>query len=297
MASRLGEMSGAYRVEHPHNEHLEILHDGGVIGYLLFLWIVIEAVVSLIRRRDIIDVGIAVALFGLLCDGLLSQNLRFMVIASLFWLLIGFANRAEFSPEQYQSRSIFEMNAPQLLGIMSLLVLMGGTVWFAYNLMQADAYVKDGMGYYSSKQYQHAVSQFAEALSRDSRNKRALYYSASAYRLMDKTDQAMKQYAQLLELDPNFLQMNFFLGTLYIQKREVENAVHYFERQIAGNNMHWKACYNLAILEFQQKNRDKGIRYLQAIETIHAIRPIDAEIFQKVRTMLAQHATLTTYRR
>jgi tetratricopeptide (TPR) repeat protein len=171
------------------------------------------------------------------------------------------------------------------------------TIRFAYNLMQADAYVKKGMGFYASKQYQQAVNQFAEALARDSRNKRAFYYRASAYRLLGKKEEAIKQYMQLLELDPNFLQMNFHLGALYIQRHEIENALHFFERQIAGNNMHWKAYYNLAMLEFHGKNQDRGIWYLHEIEAIHAIRPIEPEIFQKVKALLAQHATFTTSRR
>lgn len=69
-------MTGNYRVEHPHNEHLEILHDGGIIGYGLFVWMMIEVLLLLLRRKTLIATGVAVSLFGLLLDGLFSQNLR-----------------------------------------------------------------------------------------------------------------------------------------------------------------------------------------------------------------------------
>jgi O-antigen ligase len=87
-----GEQEMEYRVEHPHNEHLEILSDLGILGYILFIWIVIEALLLLIRKNNILDLGIAVAIIGILIDGLMSQNLRFIVISSLLWLALGFSN-------------------------------------------------------------------------------------------------------------------------------------------------------------------------------------------------------------
>ena len=275
-AARLGEPTNDYRVEHPHNEHLEILSDGGVVGYSLFLWLVSEALILLFKRNDVIELGIAAALVGLLCDGLFSQNLRFIVIASLFWLLLGFANRPD-SPSQHSSyHPIRALNFCRIGGMLLVICVLGGLLRFAYHVMQADYYVKIGMSAYAGNALPQAVAAFQEALARDSRNKRALYYCASAYNLQRQQEQAIAAYTRLQQLDPNFLQTNFHLGVFAFRNQAFAQAKTYFKRQIAADNLHWQAYYNLALLELSRKNAAQAQRYVRELEQIDEIQPVDA---------------------
>lgn len=290
IATKLGEPANSYRVEHPHNEHLEILHDGGLIGYGLFLWVIVEAIILLLKKNenDIVNMGILATIFGLLCDGLLSQNLRFVVISSLFWLLLGCANIREFEQKRAPSSSGFRWQTLHVIGMILVVIGASGLVRKAYRIMQADAYVRQGMAYYSHKHFQPAISRFSNALSRNPRNTRALYYQASAHRLLQHPDRAVATYLRLLALDPYFLQANYHLGGIYAQQRDLEHAKTCFETQIAVDNMHWKSYYNLALLELHQSHNDQAILYLEEIEHIHSIQQVDEQIVQRARELLTR---------
>ncbi len=285
---QIGEPELEYRIEHPHNEHLEILHDGGLIGYGLFLWIIAEAGYRFFKQKTLIAAGLGMSLCGLLCDGILSQNLRFIVISSLFWLLIGFANIPDTHEKQTPSRVIQRINFPQMLGIVSIIIFVGLSVFMAYHRMQADFYVKGGMSHYVSNNFPDAISWFQEAISRNSHNKRAWYYLANSYRSVGDNERALQTYARVLELDPNFLQANYYLGVLYSQKQDVPHARYYFEKQIAAHNMHWKAYYNLAMLCLYQNDREQAWHFYQEVKKIHLIKAIDTKILMQMNQLFAQ---------
>ena len=106
-AFRLGEVNPEYRVEHPHSEHLEIVSDTGLIGYLLFLWVIGEALWRLLEGYDWVSLAVGASIMALLIDGLMTQSLRFIVIGSLLWLMIGFSGIA---PEEAKAEMRGKMN-------------------------------------------------------------------------------------------------------------------------------------------------------------------------------------------
>jgi tetratricopeptide (TPR) repeat protein len=176
----------------------------------------------------------------------------------------------------------------QVIGMIVVVIGASGLVRKAYRIMQADAYVQQGMAYYSRKHFQPAISLFSNALSRNPRNTRALYYQASAHRLLQQPDQAITTYLRLLALDPFFLQANYHLGGIYARQRDLEHATTCFETQIAVDNMHWKSYYNLALLELHQSHNDQAILYLEEIEHIHSIQQVDEQIVQRARDLLTR---------
>ena len=287
-AFQLGEVESEYRVEHPHNEHLEILHDGGVIGYGLFLWIIAEAGYRLLQKKTLLEIGLAMSLFGLVCDGLLSQNLRFIVIASLFWLALGFSNIPDTLPKQPSAHNLPGISIVQLSGLVIVIGFVGLFIYIAYQRMQADYYLKGGMSHYAAQNFPEAISWFTEVLTRDHHNKRAWYYLADSYRSMSDNEHALQAYTQLLVRDPNFLQANYYLGALYVQKNDVQHAQYYFGKQIMINNMHWKAYYNLAMLSLYLDQREEARHYCQEVKHIHAIKAIDQESLGRINQLLAQ---------
>lgn len=85
------------RLHHVHSEWLEMLHDGGVIGFIFWLAIIVQSVRSLwIAGR--IEQACALALGVLLVDGLFSLSLRVLPVQMLFWSFIGLALRPNLIP-------------------------------------------------------------------------------------------------------------------------------------------------------------------------------------------------------
>ena len=159
---------------------------------------------------------------------------------------------------------------------------------FAFNLMHADYFVGGGMGSAEQKQYQAAIAWFQRALALNPHNKRASYYLARAYTMNQQPEKACKQYRQLVQYDPNFLQLNAHLGTCALRSQDIARAKVYFERQIAINNMDWHTYYQLALIENTLKSPDNAIDYLKEIESIHAVKKLDEGEYLKVQKALAQ---------
>lgn len=287
LAAQLGEMLGPLRLEHPHNEHLEILSDTGIVGYLFFLWIIIEALRKFWFPHTLLDRTLAVAIVGLLCDGLFSQNLRYIGISALFWLFLGFAN-IQNTPHAGIPSSIRLPLPLKLLGGIAIAAVLLISLRGAYSWMRADVFVRQGMLQHEQHHYSEAIAWFKLVLQRDARNFRARYYLAYAYQMTHQNDEALAQYLQLQQQDPNFLYLNYHLATLYLARQDAAKAKDYLIHQIAIDNMHWQSYYQLALLENYLKNPQQAIAYLQGIEPIHALKPLDAESYLQVQKTLAQ---------
>jgi putative inorganic carbon (HCO3(-)) transporter len=87
--------SGAYTPQQAHNDYLEIMASGGVIGFALFLWFV---VLLLNRARKVLldgdplrraaCLGAVVALFGVAVHSLFDFGLHITINSALFVALV-----------------------------------------------------------------------------------------------------------------------------------------------------------------------------------------------------------------
>lgn len=307
---KLGEPNrDEYIVNHPHNEHLEILNDTGVIGYGLFLWIIIETLFLLLQKHTVIEQGIAAALLGLLCDGLFSHNLRQIVISSLFWLMVGFANihytdgeQLQFYPsknnstpkKRFQYSSSRKKRFAKIIGILLVILWITFSLRSAYEILQVEQYFSQIDRYYygtPNPDPQRIIDLFSLVLSLAPYNEEALYNIAYFHKMLHQNDKAIVYYTKLLERNPNCRQVNFLLAELYFENNDLEKTKYYCEKEIAVNNMHWQAYYNLALLELQSNNSAKALRYLKEIEKIHLVQNIEPNIFIQVKQMLSQLST------
>lgn len=286
----LGEAARNYWVEHPHNEHLEILSDGGIIGYGLFLWIVLQAFSRLLRKRTEIDFGLALALFGLLVDGLLSQNLRYIVIASLLWLIIGCAN-IEKPSRTVQPRFFRPFTVIQWAALFFVIALSILALRFAYRMMRVEYYMKNGHTLYRLNFHQAALPWYHHALTLDPENTNVLYFAAACYKRLDDDEHARALYVKLLNKSPNFLDVHFRLAQIYLETQKFDQAADHLQRQITINNMHWQSYYELALFEKSQGNIPKAIQYLQEIlniENVSDITDVGEERVRHVETLLSE---------
>lgn len=283
---QLGEREMEFRVEHPHNEHLEVLSDLGIVGYALFIWIIIEALWLLLRKKDIISIGISVAIIGVLVDGLMMQNLRFTVIASLLWLMIGFST---LNTEKNSYGKLFsKLNLSKGVFAIIIIIFVSFPIYSAYKTMHSDYFTKGGIGYYSQNSPDGATFWLGEAIDINPHNKRALYYIAPSYKSLDEPEKAIKYYSDLLELDPNFIQTNYQLGLIYLELKEVEKSKQYFEKQTDVNNMYWQAYYYLAFIESNEGDVNKALSYLDEVDKINSIKKISDEYYSKIQELRQQ---------
>ena len=81
----------------PHNQHLNILVQGGCIGYALFLWIFISAFKDAkylyIKGKDpfarAMGLGVCAAIFSLWVANIFGDRWSYYVLSGYLWVLIG----------------------------------------------------------------------------------------------------------------------------------------------------------------------------------------------------------------
>ena len=268
-----GEKLMEYRVEHPHSEHLEILTDLGIAGYLLFLWILVESFILLYRRNDILSLGVAMSLLGLLLDGFFTQNLRYTSIASLFWLMISFSLGDPKEEKEIKVNLRINDFLSVLLNLV-IIIFIFFPLRYAYYFMHSNYFIRGGVSNYSNNKTSRGIFWFNKVLEIKPEDKLALYHLGSLYRNLQNYEKSISYYKELLEIDPNFIQANNNLALAYLSLGKIDQAKLYFEKHLKINNMYWQSYYNLAFIESEKGNKSKALEYISEIEKIKKITEI-----------------------
>ncbi len=276
------------RVQHPHNEHLELLHDGGVIGYGLFLWVMFETLRALFRRKTIIAYGIASALIGILLDGLLMQNLRFTVIASLFWLLIGLAHHdappLSLSFQRPEVRCAFTALATIMIAVSVF------AARFEIRMLRAAYHAMQARKLYNAYLPQAALECYRKAFDLYPNDLEMLYNIGESFESLHAQTQAITIYERLLALAPFMLDVNFRLGKLYQQEGKLLQADEYFQQQIRVDNMAWESYYHRALFAYERGKKAEAVSMLDEILAIRHIseKAVPDAALQEVNTLRQQ---------
>jgi putative inorganic carbon (HCO3(-)) transporter len=271
-------MDEFYRVAHPHNEHLEIISETGFVGYILFCWIIFESLKLLLRRKTIIDIGIAAAIIGLLCDGMFSQNLRYIAISSLLWLALGLSN-------SNQSNSILKIYIPgknQYIRIILVIIITVLITIYPLKLTYQKLISENLFYKITTVKPEKTVVLLKKIIQVDPKNKEALFHLGTIFNTMKLDDQAVHYLEHTLQIDPYYRDTNFNLAEVYYRKGEKQKAHLYCEQQIRIDNMHWKAYYNLALLDLKDNRKREAKNYLEEILKINVLKSISHSYVKKV---------------
>lgn len=288
-AAYTGEPSRNFRIQHPHNEHLELLAEGGIVGYGLFLWLVIGAIWRLLRASAPVERGLALSLLAMLIEGLLTQNLRSPAIAPFFWVVVGCANMPSLDSSTGPAKTVRSRWLKRIGIILMSIILLAG-MRYAIRLAHADMYTKGGMHLYAVGLYQPARQWFHQAFAHDAHNKHVLYMIIRTAQKLDDHAAVMAYGQRMLAAAPFFLDTNYYLAQAAFAQGNVEQAEAYLLAQIHSNNLHWEAYYDLARLAFCQGRSRKGSDYCAELERIHAITPLPESVYQEIGAWRTQGA-------
>lgn len=287
VAFELGETNLEFRVEHPHNEHLEILSDMGILGYLMFLGIVIVALFLLLKKNDILSIGLATAIVGILIDGFMMQNLRFVSIAILLWVALGLSTVEILKVKEKLLK--IKMNGIWILIFSISVILLIVVAFFGINHYQQGELIKSGLFHYTTENNQNAVHFLQQSYDKDSTDKRTLYYLAPSYEGIGDDEKALFYYKRLLELDHNFIQANSHVAMIYFRNDDNANAIRYFLRQIRSNNMFWRPYYMLAFIFVREGNIEQAFKNSVELLEINKLSRIPDEVLIFALKVKAQY--------
>lgn len=93
-----------------------------------------------------------------------------------------------------------------------------------------------GLDFYQKEDYDHAISEYTEAIqlepNNDFVNASVYYYRGLAYRYKKEYDKAISDFNRVILLDPVRANAYYYRGIAYYHKEEYENAIRDFNQAI-----------------------------------------------------------------
>ncbi|MFH1282098.1 MAG: O-antigen ligase family protein [bacterium] len=246
--------------DHPENEFLEILYDDGIVGFSLFMWIVILFTVtglkslksfsSMVTQKvnkfgkkiEVLEeprayymLGILSAFLAMLFHNLVDVSLRFVSSGIFLWLLIGLIGSLtvnnpmpEKSPKPEPvtpENALFPLSARWFQRVVQVMVVVVAAylVHIFYGYFSADIHHNRGIFYSKQAKWDEALMHYREVNRLNPNYIMAHYFMGNVYNdrwQEGDWDRALKKYNDVKELAPNYVQMHHQVGNLYTKLAE-----------------------------------------------------------------------------
>ncbi|MEE2821871.1 MAG: O-antigen ligase family protein [Acidobacteriota bacterium] len=262
----LGFDSGVQaRLEHPHNEFIEILSDLGILGFVLFVGIIgaffYNYYVKWSPHNKYLVAGNCCALTGILVHNLYSQNLRFVFVAMFFWLNLALQSVLLSGPK---TKSKVILNRGRV--IVSFFLLSISAVFFlnqSFRVYLADSYLQRGLGAYGVNDFDVAGAHLKNAVENNPQNKAGLYYLGMSQFMLEKYPESKETLRKLVWLDPNYLRSHYWLANNYFMTQDFEMAKAEYKEAIKVDDAFGEAYYDLGRIAMGENDSQQALSYFQ----------------------------------
>ena len=99
----------------------------------------------------------------------------------------------------------------------------------------AEAYSKRALLYYTTGQYDQAISEYTKAIELNPKNAMTYYYRGNAYRAKDQYKEAVSDYTKVLELNPTSAEAYHNRAMMYYKQGQPKPAISDFTKAIEIN--------------------------------------------------------------
>ena len=146
---------------------------------------------------------------------------------------------------------------------------------------KAAAYVYRGLVNLERENFYGARDDFKAALQVEPELKEALFDLALTQEKLNKNDDAIKTYDELLKIDEKFPSAWFNRGRLKLAKNDFKGAIKDFESSLAIETINAEAYNDIAIAYFKQKKYEEAWKYIQRAAEQNTTNPIVKENYEK----------------
>lgn len=243
--------------DHPEDEFIEVLYDDGIVGFGLFMWIVVlfttiglkmlsrfSSMVTVIKDkagnvREVLEeprayymLGILSAFLGMLFHNLFDVSLRFVSSGVFLWLLIGIIGSLAFNhplpaeapmPKPFVPEKAIipeKFNFFRRLLQIGIIVGAGFLMWEFWGYFKADMHHNRGIFFSKQKKWKEAMEHYGEVVRLNPNFIMAHYFMGNVYndRWQDGDgERALEKYDDVKALAPNYVQVHHQTGNVYVK--------------------------------------------------------------------------------
>jgi|GEM_PF-3036025 len=254
-------------VNNAHNEFLTLTSELGIIGLVLFLFILGRAFLLVkrnFRNEDkfigLFNLGAFSSFVGILVLNLVDVSLRFLFTAIFFWLAIAiFAilnklSREEILVKSFYPKRIFVSTVSLIISI----ILIKQTIY----------------GFELSREYDKSVKQLRINLSEIERIKKeaeekiakneadaTVYFKlGTIYAKIMDWEKAKEYLEKAINLEPKKIFAYTNLGNVYAESNDWDKAIDCYQKAIEISSDYLNAHYNLGFAYFKKGDLEKALR-------------------------------------
>jgi O-antigen ligase/tetratricopeptide (TPR) repeat protein len=227
-------------VPHTHNEFLEILSDTGLIGFGLFLAIIIlyfirvRRIYHLVQHDEkLLALGCAMGIASCLVDNLANLNLRTVPVMLLFWIILGLT--VLLTPQkQLHVRTVSLRNSRRFAFVPYVVLAALVPFFFSYqaNIITADGLMFHGSVSEMGQQKPQALKAYSDALQYDSTRTFALFRSAVLDFETGQFQNALLKLQILERLSPFYPKLHLVRGLCFARLVKYAEAVIEFTKEL-----------------------------------------------------------------
>lgn len=227
-----------------HNRYLDLLCETGVLGFATYMWftfmILYLGIRQIIYGKDpilrVIQLGLFASIIGLLFTNFFSPSVRWVVIGTTYWALVGISLGCALIEKQQGSNpsstdNVFKWKRAKILSmlmVITAIIALASTV-YAVRYFIGAYYHNVGLQYMNFETNKAAMAEAARNF--DLSIKYNPFFLSSYYKqghvvsVLGKFDEALATYRRLQKLAPDYAEIHYNLGVLLIRDGKWEEAL------------------------------------------------------------------------
>lgn len=276
--------------DHPENEYLEVWYDEGLIGFGIFVWLLLMVLLSGWRNLGVFSslhfsrdggdnrawyqLGILTAISAQLVHNFVCVSLRFVSSGIFLWLLIGLIGALSIHhPLAVKTPPLLAGPKPwpQWLrrGLQGCVI--AGACWFLYifyGYFDADMNHNQAIFYSKQGQWTEALDRYETVARENPSFIMAHYFMGNVYNdrwQPGDMERSIGKYEDVWKLAPNYVQSHHQAGLIYLKAGEDQKRLEDDARQ-KGDKKAAAAC--------EAKKKEYWTRALAEFERYRKIDPI-----------------------
>lgn len=274
-------------LEHPHNEYINLMVELGVLGLLVFSWLVFrigqmgwhglkqpdereEALRLSALLACLVSVAVNAFFFYPFHEPSIAVNL-FLILALLEVTAQGGSKEREnVIASQVVSMSLIRRGA---IGLLFFAFSAALFYQLSFRPLMGSYYFGHSANPFFQAKFEQSIRNAQRSLSWDPHSFLPRFLLAQNYFIMGRFPEAIAESEKLLRFHPYLLFSFDMIAMSYIAKGDTSKAMEAYERALKVNPKPTTALVNLAVLHLRQKEYDKAKVLLERAISVAPQRP------------------------
>ena len=242
-----GKVTSASEPVRPHNDFVWILSELGLLGFGVYIWLLVAAWVAARRallshdqRGQIVSLASIVGLAALLGHSLFSFPKEQPASAAMFWLhlaIIGLVSQGAHSKRS-------AIGTSRLLPALAVLVSAGAVI-LTWRQVEFDRHWSRARAYEAVSQWTSAVQSMGLAVKQGDFDHRARFLVARYLQHLGRPAEAEAAYRQALAVHPNYAHSHHNLGGVLASQGKWADAIAHYRQALSLRPGYEEARTNL----------------------------------------------------